>query len=162
MTPTTQLHVNGERHALDADPERTLLSVLRDDLGLTGAKYGCGEAQCGACMVLIDGQPTPSCVTTVGSVAGKEVLTIEGIGQPGALHPLQRAFIAAGALQCGYCTPGMIVAALGLLRQTPQPSEAEIVRFMQPNVCRCGVYPRIVAAIQQAAAEMASGPEGTR
>ena len=155
MAIVDALYVNGERRAVAADAARSLLSVLRDDLDLTGAKYGCGEAQCGACIVLVDGAPLPACVTPVAAAAGNPVLTIEGLAPNGRLHPLQHAFVDAGALQCGYCTPGMIMMAVALLLQTPQPTEAEIVRFMQGNVCRCGVYPRIVRAIQQAAAAMA-------
>jgi aerobic-type carbon monoxide dehydrogenase small subunit (CoxS/CutS family) len=165
MAIVDALHVNGERRAVAAAAERSLLSVLRDDLDLTGAKYGCGEAQCGACIVLVDGAPLPACVTPVAAAAGRQVLTIEGLARNGTLHPLQQAFVDAGAMQCGYCTPGMIMMALALLRQTPRPTEAEIVRFMQGNVCRCGVYPRIVRAIQEAAAALyhsvRSGPAGS-
>ncbi|MGH2353159.1 MAG: (2Fe-2S)-binding protein [Chloroflexota bacterium] len=150
-----ELRVNGSRVEIDVDPERSLLSVLRDDLDLTGSKYGCGEGQCGACVVLIDGDPTPACVTPVGAAAGKQIVTIEGLAEGGQLHPVQQAFLDVGALQCGFCTPGMIVAAVGLLRQNPDPSEADIVRFMEGNICRCGVYPRIVRAIRQAALALA-------
>src|SRR5205823_3226367 len=122
MPTIKELHVNGLRRVLDADAERTLLSVLRDDLDLTGSKYGCGEGRCGACTVLIDGQPTRSCVTRVGAAAGKQIRTIEGLAQDGKLHPVQEAFLQAGAMQCGYCTPGMILSAVGLLTNDPQPS----------------------------------------
>ena len=159
MSGMQELHVNGATRKIDAEPERTLLGVLRDDLDLTGSKYGCGEGQCGACIVLIDGHPVPSCVTSVGAAAGKQVLTIEGLEHAGRLHPLQQAFVDANAMQCGYCTPGMIMMALGLLRQTPDPGEDEIVRFMQNNVCRCGIYPRIVRAIQQAAQTLAGAAD---
>ncbi|MBC7805099.1 MAG: (2Fe-2S)-binding protein [Akkermansiaceae bacterium] len=151
MIKITELDVNGSRHTIRVDAERSLLSVLRDDLDLTGAKYGCGEAQCGACIVIIDGQPTPSCVTPVGDVRGKRVTTIEGLEQNGRLHPLQEAFLEAGALQCGYCTPGMILSGVALLRDNPDPSEAEIARALEVNVCRCGMHSRIIAAVRRAA-----------
>jgi aerobic-type carbon monoxide dehydrogenase small subunit (CoxS/CutS family) len=150
----TELQINGTKRRLEADPERSLLSVLRDDLDLTGSKYGCGEGRCGACTVLVDGRPVRSCTTAVGAVKGKKVQTIEGLAPGGKLHPLQEAFLQAGALQCGYCTPGMILSALGLLRREPDPSRADIVRSMSGNVCRCGTYPRIISAIQQAARAM--------
>jgi aerobic-type carbon monoxide dehydrogenase small subunit (CoxS/CutS family) len=151
MARITELSVNGSRHCIDADVDRSLLSVLRDDLDLTGAKYACGEAQCGACIVLVDGQRTPACVTRVGSAAGKEVTTIEGLEKGGRLHPLQEAFLEVGAMQCGYCIPGMILSSLALLRENPDPDEAEIARALEGNVCRCGTYPRIVAAVRRAA-----------
>jgi aerobic-type carbon monoxide dehydrogenase small subunit (CoxS/CutS family) len=154
------LRVNGAARVVRVEPERSLLGVLRDELGLTGAKYGCGEGQCGACIVLVAGEPVPSCVTAVSSAAGRPIQTIEGLAEGARgdrLHPLQQAFLDEEALQCGYCTPGMIMAALGLLQRTPRPSEDEIVTAMQPNVCRCGVYPRIVRAIRRAAAVMAVG-----
>jgi aerobic-type carbon monoxide dehydrogenase small subunit (CoxS/CutS family) len=151
MSTIKELNVNGGKRPIDADAERSLLSVLRDDLDLTGCKYGCGEGRCGACTVLIDGQPTRSCVTRVGAVQGKQIRTIEGLAPDGKLHPLQEAFLQAGALQCGYCTPGMIMSAAGLLTQEPQPSREDIIRFMGGNICRCGTYARIVAAIEQAA-----------
>jgi aerobic-type carbon monoxide dehydrogenase small subunit (CoxS/CutS family) len=148
-----ELHVNGAALRVAAESERSLLSVLRDDLDLTGAKYGCGEGQCGACTVLIDGYPQRSCLTPVGSVAGKQITTIEGLAPAGKLHPLQRAFLVLGAMQCGYCTSGMIMAAAGLLKRNPNPTRAEILRHMEGNLCRCGTYPRILAAIQKAAKE---------
>ncbi len=151
MARVTEINVNGTRRRLDADPERTLLSVLRDDLELTGAKFGCGEGQCAACTVLIDGAPTRSCLTKVGGLAGKKVVTIEGLAPEGSLHPMQEAFLEADAMQCGWCTPGMILGAVGLLRKTPHPSESEIVSGMNGHICRCGTYPRVVAAIQAAA-----------
>jgi len=128
-----------------------LLWVLRDELELTGTKYGCGEGQCGACTVLIEGAPVRSCITPASTVAGKEITTIEGLEQNGKLHPVQDAFIQADALQCGYCTPGMILSSVGLLKKTPRPTEPEIRRALQGNVCRCGTYPRIIAAVQMAA-----------
>ena len=151
MTKVTSLHVNGSLRSLDADPQRTLLSVLRDDLELTGCKYGCGEGRCGACTVLVDGEPARSCITRVSAVVGKKIATIEGLADGDALHPLQQAFLDQDALQCGYCTPGMIMSAAALLDQRPNPSRDEIVQHMIGNVCRCGTYARIVAAIQQAA-----------
>ena len=123
---------------------------MRDDLDLTGSKYGCGEGQCGACTVLIDGQAVRSCITKIRGVAGKKIITIEGIEKNGRLHPLQEAFIEADALQCGYCTPGMIMSGVALLSKNPNPSKAEIIRSMEGNVCRCGTYPRIVTAIRKA------------
>ena len=162
MSRITGLTVNGARLAVDADAEQPLLGVLRDDLGLTGCKIGCGEGECGACTVLVDDQPSRSCITPVGTVAGRRVRTIEGLEQEGRLHPLQQAFLDLGALQCGYCTPGMIMAALGLLQRCPDPSEEAIIHAMQGNICRCGTYPRIVRAIQEAAAELraAEAPGG--
>ena len=151
MARITELNVNGTRHKIDADAERSLLSVLRDDLDLSGTKYGCGEGQCAACTVLVEGQPTKSCLTKVGALAGKRILTIEGLAPEGKLHPVQEAFLEADALQCGWCTPGMILGAVGLLRRTAHPSEAEIVSGMNGHICRCGTYPRIVQAIQIAA-----------
>ena len=157
MDRITELDVNGTQYRLDADAERTLLSVLRDDLDLTGAKYGCGEAQCGACIVLIDGQPIPSCVTLAARAVEKQITTIEGLEQNGQLHPLQEAFLEMGALQCGYCTPGMIMSGVALLRENPDPNEADIIRSLEPNICRCGAYPRIVAAVRRAAEIMKIG-----
>jgi len=151
------LAVNGTQHSVISEGEASLLSVLRDEIGLTGPKYGCGEGQCGACTVLINGSPQRSCITKLWSVANKAITTIEGIERDGKLQPLQEAFLAEDALQCGYCTSGMIVSAMGLLKASPNPSVAEIVEFMQGNICRCGTYPRIVAAIQKAAAEMGGG-----
>src|ERR1041385_2670923 len=128
MAKITELRVNDTRHPVDVDPQRSLLSVLRDDLGLTGSKYGCGEGQCGACTVLIEGQATRSCTTPVGAVAGKRITTIEGLEKDGKLHPVQAAFLEADAMQCGYCTPGMIMSAVALLKRNAHPGEAEIVR----------------------------------
>jgi isoquinoline 1-oxidoreductase alpha subunit len=145
-----ELIVNQKHYRIEVHPDRMLLWVLRDDLGLTGSKYGCGEGQCGACTVLIDGVPTRSCVTHAESVSEKQITTIEGIAQNGRLHPLQEAFIQADAMQCGYCTPGMIVSGVGLLNKNPHANESEIRAAMEGNVCRCGTYPRIVAAVQMA------------
>ena len=153
----TELTVNGTRRPIDADADTSLLTVLRDQLSFTGSRYGCGEGQCGACTVLIDGLPRRSCITKVGTVGDKQITTIEGLGQGGKLHPLQQAFLDAGAMQCAYCTSGMIMSASALLRSNPNPSVPEIVRFMEGNVCRCGTYLRIVAAIQQAAKMMKEG-----
>jgi aerobic-type carbon monoxide dehydrogenase small subunit (CoxS/CutS family) len=153
MDKIKSIRVNGAVLSIDADPERSLLSVLREDLDLIGTKYGCGEGQCGACTVLIDGKSFRSCSTPVSSAAGKEITTIEGLEQQGKLHPLQEAFLEADAMQCGYCTPGMIMSAAALLLKNPAPTEQEIIRFMQGNICRCGTYSRIVAAIQKAAAK---------
>lgn len=149
-----ELRVNGRAQRVDSDPERSLLSVLRDDLDLTGTKYGCGEGQCGACTVLLDGAPVRSCRTPVRAAVGKRITTIEGLEQGGRLHPVQQAFLDADALQCGYCTPGMILSGVGLLTKNAAPAEAEIIRAMQGNVCRCGCYPRIVRALKMAAASM--------
>ena len=153
MPNITALNVNGKTLKVDVDPQTSLLSVLRNDLDLTGTKYGCGEAQCGACTVLIDGQQTRSCVTQVGRVANSRIMTIEGLEKDGRLHPLQESFLKADALQCGYCTPGMIMAGVALLNKNAKPTRDEIVRHMNGNVCRCGTYLRIVAAIEMAAAE---------
>ena len=152
MPKVTELRINGRTYALQADADESLLSVLRDRLGLTGSKYGCGEGQCGACTVLIEGNPRRSCITKVGAVGAKSITTIEGLEKNGRLHPVQQAFLDAEALQCGYCTSGMIVTAAALLESQPNPSEDQIRHFMQGNICRCGTYPRIVEAIQRAAA----------
>jgi len=156
MSRVTSLHVNGTARACDADPERPLLSVLRDDLGLTGTKYGCGEGQCGACTVHVDGVPVRSCLTPCGTVGPQKVTTIEGLGANGRLHPLQQALLEVGAFQCAYCASGMVMSGAALLAKNPQPTEDELVRFMDGNVCRCGGYGRIAAAIKLAA----GGPKG--
>ncbi len=143
------LVINGVRSHVAADPERPLLWVLRNDLNLTGAKYGCGEGQCGACTVLIDGVPQRSCQTPVGTLAGKKITTIEGLADGDRLHPVQQSFIESDAMQCGYCTPGMIMSSVALLRKNPSPSEAEIKQALEGNVCRCGTYNKIVAAVQK-------------
>jgi aerobic-type carbon monoxide dehydrogenase small subunit (CoxS/CutS family) len=157
MPTVKELHVNGRKRPIDADAERTLLSVLRDDLDLTGSKYGCGEGRCGACTVLIDGQPTRSCTTKLGSTEDKQIRTVEDLAQDGKLHPIQEAFIKADAMQCGFCTCGMIMSALGLLTKDPQPTREDIARAMNGNICRCGTYPRIVTAIEEAAKAMKGG-----
>ena len=154
----TELNVNGAVKRVNTDPSRPLLSVLRDDLDLTGTKFGCGEGQCAACTVLVDGQPMKSCLTRVGSVAGKRIVTIEGLADGDRLHPVQQAFLEADALQCGWCTPGMILGAVGLLSRFPNPTEAEIVSGMEGHICRCGTYPRVIAAIHRASARKGARP----
>lgn len=146
------LIVNGTTHQVDAGSDESVLSVLRNRLGMTGTKYGCGEGLCGACTVLLDGKPTRSCLLPASAVAGRKIETIEGLSNNGngSLHPLQRAFLEEEAFQCGYCTPGMIMSALGLLNTNPAPTEPDIVEHMNGNICRCGAYPRIVAAIRRA------------
>jgi aerobic-type carbon monoxide dehydrogenase small subunit (CoxS/CutS family) len=154
MAKIKELLVNGKVRSIDVDPNRSLLSVLRDDLGLTGSKYGCGEGQCGACTVLIDGGRQRSCITRVGTVHGKDIRTIESLSVGDKLHPVQEAFLETGAMQCGYCTPGMIMSAVALLNERPAPDREEIIRFMDKNICRCGTYQRIVAAVQHASQAM--------
>lgn len=144
------LNINGKDVSVDAPPDKMLLWVLREDLDLTGAKYGCGEGQCGACTVLVDGIATRSCVLAAKSVAGKNITTIEGLERNNRLHPVQQAFLDKGAFQCGYCTPGMILSAVSLLAKNPHPTEADIKRGMNGNICRCGTYPRIVQAVRLA------------
>ena len=158
MKETVGFKLNGKAVKVEVDPGSALLWVLRHDLGLTGTKYGCGEGQCGACTVLVNKEAVRSCLLPVKAVAGKDVMTIEGLAQDGQLHPLQKAFVEHDALQCGYCTPGMIMSAYGLLLNTPQPSRSQIVQHMDGNLCRCGAHKRIVQAIQTAAKEM----EGVR
>jgi aerobic-type carbon monoxide dehydrogenase small subunit (CoxS/CutS family) len=148
------LRVNGHDRTVDADPDDTLLGVLRGDLGLTGSKFGCGEGQCGACTVLIDGRATKSCITRLGTLAGTSITTIEGLSRGETLHPVQQAFLDAEAFQCGYCTSGMILAVVSLLETTPHPTDAEITRVLDRNLCRCGTFPRIVDAIRLAADRM--------
>jgi isoquinoline 1-oxidoreductase subunit alpha len=157
MAMVKELQVNGGRRAVEADADRTLLSVLRDDLDLTGCKYGCGEGRCGACTVLLDGKPVRSCQTPVSRAEGKPIRTVEGLATGDKLHPLQQAFLDAGAMQCGYCTSGMLMSACALLTQEPNPSREDVVRFMNGNVCRCGTYQRIVSAVEQAAKAMKGG-----
>src|SRR5262245_51483859 len=157
MATIKELNVNGVRRSVAADAERSLLSVLRDDRELTGCKYGCGEGKCGACTVLIDGKAVRSCVTEISGCAGKEITTIEGLANGEQLHPLQSAFLECGALQCGYCTPGMILSGVGLLKRTPDPSPQEIVRSLEGNICRCGTYSRIVQAVRKAAEALKGG-----
>jgi aerobic-type carbon monoxide dehydrogenase small subunit (CoxS/CutS family) len=146
-----KLKVNGVEHKVEAEPGSLLLDVLREELGLTGSKYGCGEGQCGACTVLIDGRAERSCIATVAGTAGKQITTIEGIEKNGRLHAVQEAFIKYDAMQCGYCIPGMVMSAVGLLRKTPNPTAAQVRQAMQGNICRCGTYPRIVDAVLEAA-----------
>jgi aerobic-type carbon monoxide dehydrogenase small subunit (CoxS/CutS family) len=150
MPNVKELRVNGRRREVDADAGRSLLSVLRDDLDLTGAKYGCGEGQCGACTVLVDGEAVRSCLTKVGAIGDQAITTIEGLEQDGKLHPLQEAFLEIGAMQCGYCTCGMIMEGVVLLRKNPRPSTDQIIQALDGNICRCGTYPRIIAAVAKA------------
>jgi nicotinate dehydrogenase subunit A len=151
MGNVRQLKVNGGVHETDVDAQASLLSVLREQLDLTGTKYGCGEGQCGACTVLIDGVARRSCITPVGTVGDKQVMTIEGLATGDRLHPVQEAFLEADAMQCAFCTSGMIMAAVSLLSKNADPSETEIVDGMDGNICRCGTHPRIVTAIRKAA-----------
>lgn len=155
MTKALKLRVNGETHRLDTDPDAPLLQILRNDLGLKAAKFGCGLEQCGACKVLIDGQAVPSCATPVSAVGDAEITTLEGLGTPADLHPLQRAFIAEQAAQCGYCSAGLIIAAKALLDDNPQPTRRDICRALDVHICRCGTHNRIICAIQRAAQEIA-------
>jgi nicotinate dehydrogenase subunit A len=148
------LRVNGQDREVDAEPGDSLLSILRYDLGLTGSHYGCGEGQCGACTILLDGAGARSCVTRVASIGTKAITTIEALADGDRLHPVQQAFLEAEAFQCGYCTSGMIMATVGLLKTNPTPSEQDVVRLMEGHVCRCGTYPRIVKAVRLAAERM--------
>jgi aerobic carbon-monoxide dehydrogenase small subunit len=154
MPDTISFKLNGQPVRLNADGERQLLWVLRTDLGLTGVKFGCGEGDCGACTVLIDNRPVRSCLLKLKGVANKEVQTIEGLAQDGKLHPVQQAFMEHDALQCGFCTPGMILTAVSLLHFNPQPSREQIIQGMEENFCRCGAHVRIVQAIETAARKM--------
>jgi aerobic-type carbon monoxide dehydrogenase small subunit (CoxS/CutS family) len=151
MPQQFNLVINGDPHTLQADPDTALLTILRDTLGLTGSKYGCGEGQCGACTVLLDGVARRSCITSVSAAAGKLITTIEGLEQAGRLHPVQQAFVDNEAFQCAYCTSGMIMSSVALLQQNPSPTPAEIEQSLQGNICRCGTHPRIIAAVQKAA-----------
>ncbi len=157
MQETISFNLNDKPIHLTVDSERMLLWVLRSDLGLTGTKYGCGEAFCGACTVLVNNKAVRSCQFPVKDVKGKEVITIEGLSKNGKLHPIQEAFIKHDALQCGFCTPGMILNACSLLYENPQPTQSEIIQGMNDNLCRCGAHTRIVQAIQDAANEMKGG-----
>ena len=157
MTETIQFELNGKPIEMSLDSERTLLWVLRSDMGLTGTKYGCGASHCGACIVLINMKAVRSCMYPVWFIKGKKVITIEGLSKNGDLHPLQKAFIEHDALQCGFCTPGMIMNAYGLLVKNPQPTRREIIEEMENNLCRCGSYSRIIDAIQTVAKEMEGG-----
>ncbi len=148
---TYTLRINGKTHQIDGEPGDSLLSVLRYELGLTGSKFGCGEGHCGACSVLVENQLARSCTTRLAAVAGKAVTTIEAVAEEDRLHPVQEAFLESEAFQCGYCTPGMVMATIALLRAHPNPSEQDIAKFMDRSVCRCGTYPRIVQAVKLAA-----------
>jgi len=154
MAKPIELEVNGKRYSVQCDPETPLLSVLRDELALTGTKYGCGEGQCGACTVLMDGAPRRSCQIPVSAAAAKSIITIEGLEKAGRLHPVQQAFLDAGAFQCAYCTSGMILSSVGLLATNRNPTSAEIIQSLQGNICRCGTYPRIIEAVHLAAKSM--------
>lgn len=145
------LKVNGVTHEIDVLPGTTLLGVLRDDLNLTGTRFGCGYGACGACYVLADGAPAPACMMDAQEMAGKDIVTVEGLARKDALHPVQRTFLEEDAMQCGYCTSGMLVSAAALLDRTPHPSEDEIREALAPHLCRCGVYLRVVRAVRKAA-----------
>ena len=151
MANPLQLEVNGKHYTVNYPGDTPLLYVLRDELGLTGTKYGCGEGQCGACTVLLGGAPRRSCQIPVSAAAGRSITTIEGLEQNGKLHPVQQAFLDAGAFQCAYCTSGMIISSVGLLKTNPNPSPADIVQGLQGNMCRCGTHPRIMEAVLKAA-----------
>ena len=160
--PTYTLHINGRAHPVEGDARDNLLSVIRYEVGLTGTKFGCGEGHCGACTVLIDGEAARSCVTPLSNAAGRAITTIEAIADGDRLHPVQQAFLDAEAFQCGYCTPGMVMSTIALLKNTPRPSEQDIARLMDRNVCRCGDYARIVRAVRIAAERMGSTSAGAR
>ena len=157
MAMTIRFSFNGKSTALEVEEERMFLWVLRTELGLTGTKSGCGEGFCGSCAVLVDGKPERSCQLPMSDVAGKKVVTIEGLAKDGTLHPVQLAFVEHDALQCGFCTPGMILSAYGLLLENPKPTRQQILDHMEDNLCRCGAHVRIVKAIETAAAEMRKG-----
>ncbi len=159
MSETIRFTLNGRPVTLDAGADRTLLWVLRTDLELTGAKYGCGAGLCGSCTVIVDGEAVRSCLTSLADVEGREVTTIEGLARNGELHPLQEAFRQLGGFQCGYCTPGMIMNAYALLLKDPSPGRDQIVQGMENNLCRCSAYTRIVEAIETASAELGGGHE---
>ncbi|MFI5459439.1 MAG: (2Fe-2S)-binding protein [Isosphaerales bacterium] len=154
MPDVKKLRINGSLVDVNTDRDRSLLEVLRDELGLTGAKYGCGEGRCGACTVLLDGEPVRSCVTKLGAVTASAITTIEGLEKDGKLHPIQQAFLDVGAMQCAYCTSGMIMSGVALLRKNPNPTPVEVIEFMNGNICRCGTYPRIMVAVSNAAKAM--------
>jgi len=151
MAENVTFTVNGSSETITTDPARSLLDVLREDLGLTGTKYGCGEGACGACTVLLDGKPIRSCITPAAEAAGKDITTIEGIAEGDQLHPVQEAFAEEGVLQCGYCAPGMILATVALLRDTPDPTDREITQALNGHICRCCAYPTILTAVRKAA-----------
>lgn len=144
------LNINGKQHEISAEHDADLLSVIREDLELTGTKYGCGEGACGACTVLLDGKPAKSCIIRVREVVGKEIITIEGLEKNGELHPVQEAYLESDPFQCAYCAPGMVMSTVALLKQNPSPTEDEIISAMNGNICRCGTYPKIVQAIKLA------------
>jgi aerobic carbon-monoxide dehydrogenase small subunit len=154
MREEIQVTVNGWPRVLNVESERTLLDCLRHELDLTGTKYGCGEGQCGACCVLLDGQAVASCVMPIAAAAGRQVTTIEGVARGEALHPVQAAFLRHAAFQCGFCTPGTIIAAVALLRENPRPTDAQIREGLECHLCRCCTYPRILAAVRDAARAM--------
>ncbi|HYL63634.1 MAG TPA: (2Fe-2S)-binding protein [Candidatus Methylomirabilis sp.] len=157
MAKPIELVINGKSYAVHSDPETPLLFVLRDELQLTGTKYGCGEGQCGACTVLISGTPRRSCQMPVSAAASKPITTIEGLEKNGQLHPVQQAFVDAGAFQCAYCTSGMILSSVGLLSANPDPTSEEIIQSLQGNICRCGTHPRVLEAVRNAARAMKGG-----
>ena len=157
MPTKYNLQINGRFVAVESEPEAHLLAVLHEDLDMTGTKYGCGEGQCGACTVLVDGKAQRSCITLISAVAGKSITTVEGLAKHEQLHPVQQAFLDEEAMQCAYCTSGMIMSAVSLLNSRPNPTDAEILQFMQGNICRCGTYPRIVSAIRKASVAMKAG-----
>ncbi|MHC4169083.1 MAG: (2Fe-2S)-binding protein [Planctomycetota bacterium] len=151
MDAKITLIVNGQKKTVVTDPERPLLDVLREDLQITGPKYGCGEGQCGACTVLMDGKRTLSCITPASAADKKKITTIEGLADGDRLHPVQQAFLDEGAIQCGYCTPGMILSAVALLQENPQPTDEQITEWMNGNICRCNGYAKIMNAVRRAA-----------
>ena len=157
MAKTIRFSFNGKKTALEVEEERMFLWVLRTELGLTGTKFGCGEGFCGSCTVLVNDKPERSCQLPMSDVAGKKIVTIEGLARDGKLHPVQTAFVEHDALQCGFCTPGMILSAFGLLLENPEPTRQQILDHMEDNLCRCGAHLRIVKAIETAAAEMRKG-----
>lgn len=154
-----RLAINNHSYTVDVDPQTSLLTVLREHLDLTGSKYGCGEGQCGACTVLVDGRAQRSCITKVGAVARKQITTIEGLAQREQLHPMQEAFLEAGAMQCSYCTSGMIMSAVSLVHRKPHPTRSDILTFMEGNICRCGTYARIINAIESGSKKMSERGE---
>jgi len=157
MTETVQFELNGKPVSMSFEDDRILLSVLRTEFGLTGTKFGCGLGFCGACTIIMDHEPVRSCMIPLSSINGTTIMTIEGLAKNGSLHPLQKAFIKHEALQCGYCTPGMIMNAYGLLLKNPEPTRQEVIQGMEENLCRCGTYNRIIKAIQTAADKMKGG-----
>lgn len=159
--PTYTLRINGKSHDVEADADDTLLSVLRDDLKMTGSRYGCGEGQCGSCTVLVDNRAMRSCVAKISAVARATIVTIEGLATGDTLHPVQQAFLEVEAFQCGYCTSGMVMATVALLRTNPSPTDAEIVKALDRNVCRCGTYPRIIKAVHLAAERLRAATPAT-